>query len=355
MEKRETNRAKHRPIDKEFIKGVKIIDVDTAISEYMSKVIIPDLEENGNLLKVPLIYGNAERWEGARKQGYLRDARGRIQIPMVMFKRNSVQRDENLPHFREAITMPFAKKYSAKNRYDKFSILNNAKPVYEYYNVAVPAYVTVTYDVIIWTSFTEHMNKIIEAYQNETDKYWGTEQGFKFRSKIDSFETTQEVSQGTERIIRTNFTIDVSAYLLPEQVNNKPTVTKAFSPKRIVFGLETDLTGGNFTNANAYNEYASVINFVAIRGSQMATFVNSTTAKLTNVKKPLLPSELIGVFDTDNWFKVYINGDFISPSFYTYTYNGTTKEIYFNFSNLSFTLDANDEIAITGKFQELWT
>lgn len=353
MDKKELNRGKQRSIDKEFQKGVKIIDVDTSISEYMSKIIIPDLDENGNLLKVPLIYGNAERWEGARKQGYLRDARGRVQIPLVMFKRNSIQRDENLPHFREAITMPFARKYSPKNRYDKFSIMNNAKPTYEYYNIAIPAYVTVTYDVVIWTSFTEHMNKIIEAYQNESDKYWGTNDGFKFRAKIDSFETTQEVTQGTERIIRTNFTVDVSAYLLPEQVNNKSTMTKSFSPKRVVFGFETDLSGDLFTDAKAYNEYSDIINFVATRGSQMATYVNPTTAKLINVKKPLLPSELVGVFDTDNWFKIYINGDFISPSFYTYTYNGATKEIIFNFSNLSFTLDTNDEIAVTGKFEEI--
>jgi len=124
MEKRETNRAKQLSIDKQFQKGVKIIDVDSAIADYMSKVIIPNLEENGNLLKVPLIYGNAERWEGARKQGYLRDERGRVQIPMVMFRRSSIQKNESMPVFKEAGTIQYAKKYSAKNRYDRFSIID---------------------------------------------------------------------------------------------------------------------------------------------------------------------------------------------------------------------------------------
>jgi hypothetical protein len=318
----------------------------------MTKVIIPELEENGNLVKVPLVYGNAERWEGARKNGYLRDQRGRLQIPLVMFKRNSIEKNESLPHFREVITMPFAKKYSERNRYDKFSIMNNAKPSYEFYNITIPAYVTVTYETIIWTSFTEHMNKIIEAFQNESEKYWGSVEGFKFLSKIDSFDTSQEVAEGSERVIRTTFNTSVSAYLLPETFNDKPTMQKSFSAKRVVFGVETDLSGDLFTGANAYNEYAQVIDFVAIRGSQMASFVNSTTAKLTNVRKPLLPSELIGIFDTDNWFKVYINGHFISPSFYTYYYDGAVKEILFNFT-LTYPLDSNDEIAITGKFQEL--
>jgi hypothetical protein len=353
MERKETNRAKQLSIDKEFQKGVKIIDVDSAIAEYMSKVIIPDLEENGDLLKVPLIYGNAERWTNARQQGYLRDQRGRIQIPLIMFKRNSIEKDESLPHFREVITRPFAKKYSQKNRYDRFSIMTGVKPTYEFYNIAIPAYVTVVYEVVIWTSFTEHMNKIIEQFQNESEKYWGNVDGFKFRSVINSFETTQEVSGGSERIIRTTFNINVSAYLLPDQVNEKPTVNKSFSTKRVVFGVETDLSGDLFTGANLYNEYADVINFVAIRGSQMAAYVSPTSAKLINVRKPLLPSELIGVFDTDNWFRIYINGDFISPSFYTYSFSGGTNEIIFNFVNLNFSLDANDEIAITGKFQEL--
>ena len=120
MERKETNRAKQLSIDTEFIKGVKLIDVDTTIADYMAESILPDLDESGNKLKVPLIYGNAERWEGARKNGYLRDKRGRIQIPLVMFKRNSVERDESYVHFREGARMPAYRKYSPKNRYEKF-------------------------------------------------------------------------------------------------------------------------------------------------------------------------------------------------------------------------------------------
>ena len=353
MERKETNRAKQLSIGKEFQKGVKIIDVDTAIADYMSKVIIPDLEEHGNLVKVPLIYGNAERWKTARKDGYLRDKRGRLQIPLVMFKRNTIEKNESLPHFREVITMPFAKKYSSKNRYDKFSIMNNAKPTYEFYNITIPAYVTVTYEAMIWTSFTEHMNKIIECFQNETEKYWGNVDGFKFLSKIDSFDTAQEMAEGSERVIRTTFNVSVSAYLLPDTFNEKPTIQKSFSAKRVVFGIETDLSGDLFTGANAYNEYSYLIDFVAIRGSQQAEFINATTVKLTNVYKPILPPELDGSFDVLNWFRIYINGEFKTPNYYSYTFNAATNEITFNFINLGFPLDNNDEIMITGKFREI--
>ncbi len=353
MDKRETNRGKQLPIEKEFVKGVKLIDIDTTIAEYMSSVVIPNVEENTNIVKVPLLYGNAERWATARKDGYLRDQRGKIQIPLVMFKRNSIERNDLLANFKEVNKITTFKKYSPKNRYERFSLQNNVTPVSDLYSVNVPDYVTVTYEVMIWTSFTEHMNKIVEAFQFATDRYWGNENGYKFKVKIDSFDNQQEVGEGSERIIRTTFNMVVNAYLLPETYNEKPVINKSRSVKRIVFGIETDLTGNIFTQPSLYNEYAQVIDFVAVRGSQMATFVNGTTVKLTNVKKPILPSELVGVFDIINWFRVYINGDFISPSLYTYSYNGTTNEIIFTFSGLGFALDSQDEVAITGKFQEL--
>jgi hypothetical protein len=355
MERKETNRANQLPVDSEYIKGVKLIDVDTTIAEYMVDTIIPDLEEGGKKIKVPLLYGNAERWEGARRRGYLRDVRGKLEIPLVMFKRNSVERDASLQHFKDGVSMPAYKVYSKKNRYERFSLQNGVQPVYELYNVAMPSYVTVTYEVMIWTSFTEHMNKVVEAFQYATDRYWGKENGYKFRARIDSFDTAQEVAEGSERVIRTTFTISVNAYLLTETFNDQPTVKKEFTKKRVVFGVETDLTGPSgelFTQPSLYNEYKEVIDFVAVRGSQQAVFVNSSTIKLTNVRKPLLPSELTGVFDVVNWFRVYINGDFISPSTYDYSYNGELNEISFSFT-LPFPIDEEDEIIVTGKFQEL--
>jgi len=352
MEKKYTNRANQIPIEPQYVKGVNLIDIDTTIAEYMSDIIIPTVEENGNSVKVPLIYGNAERWKNARKDGYLRDGRGKIQIPLIMFKRNSIERDSSVQFFKEALSIPSFQKYSAKNRYEKFSLQVGARPVYELYNVRVPSYVTVTYEVMIWTSFTEHMNKIVEAYQYATDRYWGKDDGYKFRVRVDSFDTQQEVGEGTERIIRTTFTMVVNAYLLPETFNEIPTVEKSFSKKRIIFGVETDLSGDLFSNPLLYNEYAQVIDFIAVRGSQMATLINGNSVKLTNVKLPILPVELRNSFDIDNWFQVYINGVFESPSAYTYTYNGNTQEIIFTFT-IAFELDENDEVAITGKFIEL--
>ena len=354
MNKKETNRALQRSIDKEYTKGVKLLDVDTTIAEYMVDTVIPDVEEHGNQVKVPLLYGNAERWNNARAKGYLRDQRGKIQIPLVMFKRNSIERDSSLQQFKDVNTLPAYRKYSKKNRYERFSLQPDAQKAFEQYEVSVPDYVTVTYEVMIWTSFTEHMNTIVEQFQYATDRYWGTENGFRFRTRIDSFDNQQEVGEGSERVIRTSFTMVTNAYLLPETYDDKPTVKKSFTPKKVMWGVETDLTGTSFTNPNIYNEYQSVIDFVAIRSSQRAEFTNSITVKLTNVRLPILPVELIGSFDTLNWFRVYINSEFKPATTYTYSFNGTDNEIIFTFNNtLGFDLDGDDEIDIVGKYEQL--
>ena len=354
MNKRETNRANQMSIGKEFTKGVKLIDIDTTIAEYMVDSIIPNVEENGNQVKVPLLYGNAERWNNARTKGYLRDSRGKIQLPLVMFKRNSIDRQDGMAQFKDVNTLPAYKKYSQKNKYERFSLQVGASKALEQYEISVPDYVTVTYEVMVWTSFTEHMNAIIEQFQYATDRYWGTDSGYKFRTRIDSFDNQQEVGEGSERVIRTSFTMVTNAYLLPETFDDKPTVKKSFTPKKVVWGVETDLTGTSFSNPNIYNEYQSVIDFVATRSSQSGGFVDYRTITLSNVRLPILPVELIGSFDTLNWFRVYVNSEFKPSTTYTYSFNGTTNEIVFIFNaTLGFELDANDEVDVVGKYEQL--
>jgi len=361
----------------ELGKGVRLYDVDLAIAEHMIDTVVPSIEVFREKVKVPVLYGNPERWTSVQKQGYLKDKNGALQIPLIMFKRNSIERNDTMASsMNRHVSYPSVSMYSKKHRYDKFSAMTGtAKPV-EVFDVIMPDYVTVSYEVIIWTDFTEHMNKIVEAFQYATDEYWGEKSGFKFKVKIDSFDNTTEVGEGSQRIVRTTFTMMVNAYLLPEQFNNESTHKKSLTPKKVVWGMETDLTGlGNGgTNSQVktqmYNEYADIIDFMSIRGSKQTTFIDSDSVKLISVDLPKLPPELIGVFNTDDWFRVYVNGVFVANTKYTYEEVGT--EIHFNFNtgsvseggtyptdlvstatDLGYIIAGTDEIGITGKFIEL--
>ena len=78
------NRADEIALPKGEQFSVSLYDVDLAIMEYMRDVVLPELDENGNKIKVPVLYGNPERWKSARKDGVLRDVRGKIQLPLLM-------------------------------------------------------------------------------------------------------------------------------------------------------------------------------------------------------------------------------------------------------------------------------
>jgi hypothetical protein len=352
----------------ELGKGVRLYDVDLAIAEHMIDTVVPSVEAFNEKIKVPVMYGNPERWASVQKQGYLRGKNGMLQIPLIMFKRNSISRDDTMPNtMNRHISYPTVTKFSKKHKYDRFSAMTGTTRPVQQYDVVMPDYVSISYEVIIWTDFTEHMNKIVEAFQYATDEYWGDKSGFKFRVKIDSFDNTTEVGEGTQRIVRTTFTMVVNAYLLPEKFDNEPTHTKSLSPKKVVWGLEWDLTGGDGAGTNSdtkqkmYNEYSDIIDFMSVRGSQEGTFVDADSVKLTNVELPKLPPQLVGSFNEDDRFRVYINGVYIPPTKYSYTSSYVDNEIAFNFStgsvitatDLGYEIDSGDEIGITGKFIEL--
>ena len=87
---------KREPI--EIGKGVKLYDVDLAIAEHMIDTVVPTVEVFREKAKIPVLYGNPERWNSVQKNGYLRDKKGQLQIPLIMFKRNSIARDDSMPN-----------------------------------------------------------------------------------------------------------------------------------------------------------------------------------------------------------------------------------------------------------------
>lgn len=244
--KKPLNRAEILQTEKQFNAGIKLYDIDLTIMNHISDTIVPTLEILGEPLKIPVLYGNAERWASVKRDGYTKDAKGQLQVPLIMFKRNSVDRDDAMSSMMNRhVSYPAQTKYSPKHKYDIFSqMVGTDRPV-EQYNITMPDYVTITYEVIIWTDFIAHMNTVVEAFQYATDEYWGNRDGFKFRVKIDSFDTTTEVSEGSQRLVRTNFTMTANAYLLPETFANEPTTKKALTIKKVIWNV--DVTDTNLS------------------------------------------------------------------------------------------------------------
>jgi hypothetical protein len=84
------------------------------------------------------------------------------------------------------------------------------------------------------------MNKIVERIVYSDGAYWGDPDKLRFRTRIDSFTDATEVSD-VERLVRTNFTVTLRGYLLPESnFEHRATTQKFMSPKKVIFGTETD-------------------------------------------------------------------------------------------------------------------
>ena len=123
------------------------------------------------------------------------------------------------------------------NRYDLLSAMNGAQPSKEFHSVTMPDYMIMNYEAIIWTNFTDQMNKIIEKINFADGAYWGDPGKFKFRTTIDSFQDASEYE--TERLIRTNFSFTFNGYLLPEEFNGVSNTQRGFSPKYVTTFSET--------------------------------------------------------------------------------------------------------------------
>jgi len=229
---------------------VTLMDMDSAIISYFEEVIQPSVEDNGENVKVPIMYASPERWKSIQRNGFIRDKKRKIITPVIVYRRTSVEKDTSVPQDKLDANSPnlfytFEKKFSQINKYSDFQSDIGLLPQKEYYNVTFPDYVTLSYDFIIWTSYIEQMNKIVERVVYSDGAYWGHPDKMRFRTSIDTFTDATEIGD-SERIVRTNFTVTLRGYLLPKgNFDHRSTTQKFITPKKVIFNAETDSTVTN--------------------------------------------------------------------------------------------------------------
>ena len=234
---------------KPFSIGIK--DLDESIMYYFDNVIRPYVVQNGERIAVPIIYGSPERWKSIQKDAYYRDKKGAIMMPIIMFKRNSIEKNRTLSKKLDAnspnLYTFWQKSYNSKNFYSNFNLLNNRVPTKQYIANVVPDYVNLTYSCIVQTYYVEQLNKIIEAINYASDSYWGDPERFKFRARIDNFTTVTELQQSQERLVRGTFDIKLYGYIVPDVVQKDMDSVKKFNEKsKIIFQMETTSTPQRF-------------------------------------------------------------------------------------------------------------
>ena len=203
--------------------NVGLEDHDDAILYYLENVIKPTVTQNDRQIAVPIIYGSPERWKSIQADGFYRDKNGKTMIPLIMFKRESFEKNRTLGNKLDGNVVHnvqyFEKQYSQRNVYDNFSVLRNQKPQKEYILGVIPDYITLTYKLSIYTDYVQQMNKIIEALEFASDSYWGDPERYQFRAVITSFPTPVLLENATDRANRSEITLTLQGYIIPNTIN----------------------------------------------------------------------------------------------------------------------------------------
>ena len=375
------NRAEQVRRDDDVIKTPKrtIYDIDYAIKWYIENEIRPQLLDNDQLIPVPVIFANGEKWDNVRRLGYLRDEKGMLQSPLIMLKRNSVVErdtyrglDVNLPQAGNVII--HRESYNNRNKHllDPFPPTNIANSE-KFYVIDIPKYVTMEYEIMLWCDFTTQMNDLIDQILPYNRYAWGNETN-RFSTSLGSISTETINTVGEDRLIRSSIPATILGTLLSEQETRVETIKKMYSVKKVSFDTVIDVGSNLFATTSVPVQLLEVRNRVLSGGSVVVSGgggtstinaaamiyltaltekqgirINSTTVTATGTPK-INPITL--TLATVNEFDIYINGQYIDKVCYTWTPTDATvtQTIIFNTTTLGYTIDVDDVIIINGRW-----
>lgn len=230
---------------------VGLQDMDDALAFYFREVIRPRAMSDENYVEVPLTYATPEKWKAAQQDGQYRDKDGKRQLPVAIFKRNSLKKVRNMANKLDAnrphnfyLTHAY---YSRRNPYSEFGKVLNRAPEREFIYTVVPDFVKLEYSIIVLTDYIEQLNPIVEAINFASDSYWGRQEKFKFQAFVGDIRTEIMGNQSEDRTAKAEFNVTLNGYIVPEAVNSGPYVNyKGRNKTTIRVGMKEKTFSGVF-------------------------------------------------------------------------------------------------------------
>lgn len=373
------NRGQQIRRDDDNFKNVKVSieDIDSAFNTFMVVSMEGGIHRGGQSINIPVQYASPEAWVSAQRQGFIRDDKGRIITPLVAYRKTSMTPQDDYMHLRvrrDDNKLTFQRKYTSRNRYDKFSVLSNQKPVNEMYSMDIPEYVEVSYEISMWADTHSELNQIIQKVTKQHGRGFGDR--FKFVMKLDSISFDETFNQGENRIIRANSSFTVRAYLISEHHGTETNIKKHFSVAKIEFGFETDNFGNVFETGKHFSTVTSaavgkiripgtidsiglfnqLIQYIDSNASRTAApaDITSSTATFRNIGIKDKPSLLTGSETSKNDFLLFVNGQYINHDYWSVAEVLDDVVVTVNVAQLNWGngvgLEQSDEVTLIGKF-----
>ena len=234
--------------------SITLYDIDYAILHFLKEKINFQIEENGRMINVPVMYAGGETWAQIQRHGYLRDKTRKILTPIIIIRRSTLTEDDRFAQLdvrgnnagNSVIIRPnrspaFGKEFADRqihDPYDQYQETDNSKRNSAFYVTVIPTLVKVTYELFIWAELQTQLNSIIEKLVPQNRLIWGDSYQFTTRILDFNFETLNDT--GNDRIVRATTQLEVDGRLQEEYELYESDVVKAHSIKRFVFENEVE-------------------------------------------------------------------------------------------------------------------
>lgn len=220
-----------------------IRDMDLALTNELKNKLAIEIQQEGEKIEIPVIWDNQERWTWARKQRRLKTVKEKVLLPLVVIERDDVSKHPGLKpvsgNYRfssDQKTRVSVQRYSKKNRYDRFSVLNNRKPTFEVFVAQNPKFVKASYNLTVFTEYMWQMDEVIDTYTYNTKKYWGKTEDEKNRYYVDFDSINTEVEMTDDaRYVQSDISLEMDGYIVPEESFDEETKQKSFTPATVTF------------------------------------------------------------------------------------------------------------------------
>jgi hypothetical protein len=236
-------------------------DLDKAVFDLFDKQIPLFHELQGSLEKVPVIFATGERFAILRRKKPLIDKNGALILPLISITRGAVDavpqkgiaNNQMFPH---VITKRISKKDLEYRQQKNIEGLRNVKGedlnqedgdfslkpkmennIVETIEAPPVKYFSANYEITIWSSFTQQMNKFLESILNAYTLNPGqqfrleSDKGYTFSAFMESSfsqDTNYADFTDAERYIKYNMSLNATGYLIAPNILGGKTALRSF-------------------------------------------------------------------------------------------------------------------------------
>jgi hypothetical protein len=290
--------------DNFFIPSCGIEDVDLALFDLFDKKVKFTISQGNEVRSVPVIFAGGERFALVKRKKPIRDKNGTFILPLISIARTSIDQSEDLGGLGRGIGQDVGdlviktrldasdRRYqSIKNKLNLNNQVNVASQenetsrstdvdgvtvgklgtrrkvgreraslsrgevlrdslkdnIVEVITIPYPEFFSAKYEVVIWTQYQQHMNRLLEqmmsAYHAQGNQFRiDSPKGYWFVAFIDDSLTAGdnfEDYSDEERIVKYSFTISTTGYLVAAQHEGMRSPFRKFvSAPEINFGVQ---------------------------------------------------------------------------------------------------------------------